>query len=1844
MGGSARGEPRGPARGEGHVAKKKDTDRNIEADFFGDDLDWLDDESEQADASRPPPSMPVAPPPPPPPPTAGRTAQPLSPDQAAWANKVPEGPTDLKSIASAPTLVFSSVPTLPPEPAPDLGTRPEPPAEPPAPAGEPAAEEPAAEEPPAEAAAPPPPEPTAPEGPPTEPPARLDESTAEVPTEIAESELPTVEVDTLPTGADSAPPPSSDDDELPEVFGDELDGQDEETPVVRTHDPAPARIHVSEPEEPAPFGAPAAPVRPREQFVPRGAEQSWRDTASSLVAEAGAAKGGAAGALFAAAAHVHHVRLAEVGPARELYHQARGKGFTSPEMCRALADIAADAGFWDEAATELEALGRLVEGAERADVLCEAAEVVWQRLGNPAGAATLLREARAADPDCLTAVSLMRQVVPALVDDPAERAEVLGAYAELSEGTLAAEALKDQAEALLAADQRGEARAALELSRELDPGNTEAFLMLAGLLAEHPGDLAALYESEASREGQPDAGWWYVRAARAHRTAGNGDGAHTAYGAAVAAGYVFAEREQQAAFARAGMHAEVARSLRAEADALQGSARAFALYRMGTVLETQLGDAEGALAAYHEALSSDDDAAPAAEAILRALRSLGRSEELAALLLDRREGAPDADDKALCDLRLGELAEKTGEHERALVHYRAAAEAVDDGGAPVSSAAVALQGVQRTLRALGRFEELSRLYAQRASSAGDDAFVWHYLAATAAPVEGSESAIAQLRAALAVRPADPLCLDRIEILLRHASDWEGLVEALLGAVGDEPGPDAPAFLVRAARILLDHLDAPDRAREAAEQSLSLDSAMAPARQLLREVAGSGEGLRALYRADADRTTDGARGWWLFASSLLTGPETEQGRADLELLLEEQPGHPGALATLEVVHLASGSDADLVELYRAAIAGVPSLEKARLAARVADMLLALGERDQAVTVLEDLCDMDVQGRPSRAASMLARQASAWALAARMLEPLQSAEDRLQRAWLYAQRVRNAEAARDVYAELADSEDHALSAGAGLAAVGQRADDEAAALRGETLVAHHATSSHVVATYGAWAGASLEALGNRQEALALWSRALDARPASRAAFEAVLRIRIAAEDAEAVATLFDAHRPADRVGRAVALWRCGAHALAAEQLSAELEEQVAADARAATVVPLWALLEQECALADDWQGAFDALSARREHTAVPEEIEAIEAKKRWILAEKLAETELAWTLYQQLHAESPDDTGVTEALARIAGARGDTSLAIEYLRDLAAHAEGDPEAAARYQCRIAEIHEREGDVTSARQAYLDALDHHPDHRMALDSLKRLATEAGEWSGVVAVLQREAGGAEPERKLELLHEIAVVTEERLEDGAVAMDAWRALIEVDPQNLEGLQHLVELSEQQEAWGVFVETGNVLAALQRGAERGALLRRVGIVCQDHLDRDDALRFFEQAVQNDPPDYQAAERLEASHRARSDWKGVIRALELQATAADTDEIRVQALERAARVELETRHDRDATAGFYERILAVQPHHEGALRFMAPHLFQAGRFDEALPICERVEPVIEEGQDLDDFDTRMELSSFYFYFAEMLRLGLDTEGALIRYERALALNPTHLASLEAVGPLYKEAASWKKAEQVYRQLLQLSGGQGERHKVAGTYSELGLVERELGAQDKAYKRFNKALEIFPNHVGALKGMALVLEDRKDWSNLLNIYNNIIYHATVPQDVIDAYMTKGRILDDYMSRPDKAAQHYQRSLDFDTNQPAAFLRLAELAMRRDDHAEAGQLADRALRLRGPEVDLGPYHALLLLVRAASEQAAGLVGAIEERLPEIEELSAELAADVRKARDLEATRQVIKAHLPI
>lgn len=1422
----------------------------------------------------------------------------------------------------------------------------------------------------------------------------------------------------------------------------------------------------------------------------------------------------------------------------------------------------------------------------------EAAEAAWYdaahawfwRAGDPATALACLEHAALRDPRCVA----LRVRAAEQLGQSTVAAAGWAALAEVTESVPAAWARRNQAHVLVSSlDDPGAAREALEQATVADPGDLDAWQSRIAMAAS-PSDRAAYLLELAALVDEP------LRASihgdRADSLLAAGETVESAAAAQEAWRHAPTSGERYLRAEQAWKHADNPTKLAEFYAEVAQHETGGPLHR---VLEGRAwraaGEDDKASAAWQ--LAIDDGLEATRSELNAAYAATGRHDALAAsLAASLADNAGDGRDW----YRVGTLREfRLGDGQGALLAYRQAGQA---GFSPGAEAA------QRLASAFGDPEELVGELRTHLEASPSDERARFALAETLERTGAHAEAVAAWRGVLELIPDDRLAMLGLARAARASGDAAAAADAsrelaqvtatpdrrsarLLGAavpvalIPTDPvalsalaeAVDADPTNIVAVELLVDGLIEAGRVDDAvtylaaARDAAEIDVEAAVLGYRLATVrawrAGDGAGASAALQQVLERDPDMRAAGWLLDSVGVgsRGTELLAARRNREGVDQEAAA---ALLADALGETADGTTslAERLGAMDAAVPGRSLLLAECLASTDRDAALdALGAPEEGTVSWTHARLAEAMGAPDRAVAFLGETAP------------------LERARLLALTGAEPDAVAALRTSALDDEGLKVAAAFELARVASGEDVAAA----NELLADAVSSPALKARYLSRAAASLVAAEKHADASDLYGRAAEHR-ADPGLIENALAQAEAAADAERIELLYTSHRADDARGLADAL----------ERLS--IEAGVEARTAALDGGGLYDRMAFEQSLRDrgEWRQLFDALSERGD--ASETEAARVEVERRSVLAEHLAETDEAYELYQKLHEASPDDAGIIENLARISGARGDTDAAVSHLKRLVDSA-ASAEDAARYQRRIAEAHRTAGDTDAARQALLDALDHSPNDLDALRDLQAIAEDSGDWQALLGVRKREAAIATGERRVEVLRDVARLTEEKVEDHDIAVDAWRKVVDEVPGDREALDHLLQIARTQKDHELFLETAGAIEGVLSGGERSTLLREMGELSEGLDRREDAIHFFEQAVAAEEPDAVAAERLEALYRESGDWVGVVRSLVGRSQSAPEPEQQVSHLLEAARVERDFRHDREAAARLYEQVLRIDETQTDALRFLVTYLYEAARYDEALPIASTLEPAIQEGLDLDDFDARMDISSFFFRFAEMLRGALREDEAVARYERALEFNPAHLPTLEAVGPLYVAASSWDKVGEVYRQVLQLTGGQGDPQRVANTYTMLGHVDREHNKMERAHKRFNKALEVFPNFVPALKGLAAVLAHNGEWNTLLTIYNSIIYHATVPADVVDAYMTKGRVLDEKLQRPDKAIQHYDRSIAFDRRQPEAYLRRAELAMRRNNWEEAQDFARR-----GIEVASGPERAPLDFALAAARVA--------------------------------------------
>ena len=1023
------------------------------------------------------------------------------------------------------------------------------------------------------------------------------------------------------------------------------------------------------------------------------------------------------------------------------------------------------------------ALGRLAEDARqlhsrrrRARVLLRGARAARAEAGDEALARSLLGEARQA----CDGLPLLRaefeelRLAAARALDPANPV----AAREL------VEALRDASTARAAAGDEAGARAALE--------EAVALAVKGGRPQDAVAGLRALEEQAASRGDLAGASELSRRAARLSLEGGDPTQAERCLRRAIARNPTDAAAwdalERLALAGGDGAVPLLAEALGARAERSRGAERTAALVALSRVFAGPLGDLERALTALRAALAGTPGD-PSAEAELeRLLAGAGRGEELGQALLERAARETDLSERARLRLRAAEvLADSGGEAARAL-----AAKGLLSVLAEPPPGRGALAEASSRLAALGRGGE-------------------------AAPY------------LLALCRADPLDT--------------GAAKALARALGDRHRERAEAFLEIAAAtaepgVRAVHLREAARALEAAGDGVRGREVMLSAfetspadpegfRAAFAEAAGDVDRMDAVLAARARSVPADAAGCHRArADLLLAAGRPKEAVLAYQECLGASPQDSLALAGVAEAHaaLGDGRSALAAARHRAdLLAAGPADERrtaletgVRLAARFGD------QGEDAASLLESLAALHLGGDP-------AKDADADALFDRAVASLVRSGDSLRASSLLALGARNASGSRraELLWQLAAA---AESRGAEQAARSARTESLTAepdpARRAQRLAEIRQRREPV-----SYARALEQVIGAGEASAELWLELGRARAASgdpdgaALAFDHVVSLGPGTPGYEEALREVEAAHLRQGDNRAVAAdharraseardgptrsreWLASAQALARAGANAEARAALllACEANPDEAEPWQALAALEAREGELLPAARAHLAAALRSEGSPAEASALSAAQVFEDAGQEADAQRAWAA--AAHAR-PGSWHALRKLAEGAARRGDRAAALGHLlavqgEDVAVGEETE------FLRALAHALEAAGRAEEALPRWQEILTREPGDAEAFRRLSEILRGQGrlqEWLDLAA--RHEAGiGGDVERRLSVRCERARVYSALGRHDAAA-GAWRAALELDPDNPEALAGLAALSA-----GAAAETGSQAAA-----------------------------------------------------------------------------------------------------------------------------------------------------------------------------------------------------------------------------------------------------------------------------------------------------------------------------------------------------------------------------------------------------------------------------------------------------
>jgi tetratricopeptide (TPR) repeat protein len=471
------------------------------------------------------------------------------------------------------------------------------------------------------------------------------------------------------------------------------------------------------------------------------------------------------------------------------------------------------------------------------------------------------------------------------------------------------------------------------------------------------------------------------------------------------------------------------------------------------------------------------------------------------------------------------------------------------------------------------------------------------------------------------------------------------------------------------------------------------------------------------------------------------------------------------------------------------------------------------------------------------------------------------------------------------------------------------------------------------------------------------------------------------------------------------------------------------------------------------------------------------------------------------------------------------------------------------RVARIHdERLGNRSEAIAALVKAIDAAPGDPVILEDLARGYEQTEAFDALVEVLVALVKlAADHRERAAVLHRLGQVLEGPLKDPERAIARYQEALGLEPTSVPILQALGRLLAARNQWAALVDMHLIEANATASAARGATAHaRVAEIFEVHLrDPSEAVSHHARALTLVPGYATSFKALTRLYAQLDRHRELIELLERAIHESSLPSLKIAYLFKVGSVWEDSLGDPVQALHAFRRLLELDPENLVALHAVQRVSERAGRHAQLVEALER------ESELVDDRDVKVGL---------LHRAGTvldehvgDQEGALVRFRKALDLDPTFVPALTSVGRIYHRAGRWPELLEIYDREAKVTTGP---EAVALLYEMGELCELKLADLDAAVGWYRRALELDATYRPAIRALVRRSRESRDWAGLARALE--IEAASVDQAPAKAgvWFRIGQVYEEWLGEPERAIAAYRHALANHAEYQAARAGLARL----------------------------------------------------------------------------------------
>jgi tetratricopeptide (TPR) repeat protein len=560
------------------------------------------------------------------------------------------------------------------------------------------------------------------------------------------------------------------------------------------------------------------------------------------------------------------------------------------------------------------------------------------------------------------------------------------------------------------------------------------------------------------------------------------------------------------------------------------------------------------------------------------------------------------------------------------------------------------------------------------------------------------------------------------------------------------------------------------------------------------------------------------------------------------------------------------------------------------------------------------------------------------------------------------------------------------------------------------------------------------------------------------------------------------------------------------------------------------------------------------------------------------------YEAVLAIDPDNGQAIEYLRQMYEKRRDWEKLLGLQRREAERLDPGPERAAKF-LEIAKLAtERVKKPEVCIDLWQEVLQNDESNAEALGALGALYERSKEFDKLVAVLEKQAEITyEPSAKVQILTKLGTIYGDRLNNDEGAVNAWRALLTLDPNDRKAQEALkkkyLALGRWDDLEVFYAESGKwdefirVLeqqeAKEQEPQAKIGLLFKIAQLWADKKQKSDrAAKAYEKVLELEPQNLQAAEALIPIYTAANNGKALANAIEVK-LGHETDGFTKLGLLREVAALYEGRvKDPQRAFDRYATAFELTPGDEQTSVDLERAAKATGGWERVIGSYNKA--IGDAGSDR-ELQIMLRLKLGRVLVSEVNQV----DEALAAYRAVYEEDGENAEALSALERLYRQTSRFQDLLGIYEKKRDLAADPTEKKGIL--YEIAKLYETEADDRDKAIETYSAVLEDEPQDPRALAALDVLYAKLGKWEPYVETLRKRIELDVGETEIIDLKYRLGQTLENHLGDAAGALENYREILFLDSKHEGARVAL-EAMLKGDQKAEAAAILEGIYEERG------------------------------------------------------------------